>query len=90
MFLIVPLGDSHTSPVSRKPKAAVIGEEDTLLQVKLLDAGLIRGDGSAFHTNTIFLDGLCSFNGNLIFGLITVFQALGTIISRLPFLRQYV
>lgn len=84
MFLIVPLGDSHTSSVSRKPKAAVIGD-GTLLQVKLLDARLVRGDGSAFHTNAVFLDGLCCFDRNLILGLITVFQALGTMISNSPF-----
>lgn len=53
----------------------VIGER-TLLQVELLDPRLVGGDGGALDTNAILLDGFGSVDGNLVVGLVTVFQAL--------------
>ncbi|KAH0281690.1 putative isocitrate dehydrogenase, partial [Aureobasidium melanogenum] len=44
----------------------------TLLQVELLDTGLVRGDGSALDTDRVLLDSLGGINGDLVVGLISV------------------
>lgn len=46
----------------------------TLLQLELLNTGLIGGDGGALDTDTVLLDGLGGINGDLVIGLITVFD----------------
>jgi len=48
----------------------------TLLQLELLDTGLIGGDGGALDTNTILLDSLGGINGDLVIGLVTVLETL--------------
>jgi hypothetical protein len=48
----------------------------TLLQLELLDTGLIRGDGGALDTDTILLDGLSGLDGDLVIGLVTVLKTL--------------
>jgi hypothetical protein len=48
----------------------------TLLQLELLNTGLIGGDGGALDTDTILLNGLSSLDGDLIIGLVTVFNTL--------------
>jgi hypothetical protein len=50
----------------------------TLLQLELLNTGLIGGDGGTLDTDTILLDSLGGINSNLIIGLITVLQTLKT------------
>ena len=67
----------------------------TLLQLELLNTGFIGGDGSTLDTNTIFLDGLCGLNGDLVIGLVTVFKSLqrcqcqGTFIRSVPRCQSY-
>ena len=56
---------------TKRASAAELNEL-TLLQVELLDTGLIGGDGGTLDTNTILLNGLGGINGNLVVGLITV------------------
>ena len=51
----------------------------TLLQLEFLNTGLIGGDGSALDTDTILLDGLGGLNGDLVIGLVTVFETLTTV-----------
>lgn len=46
----------------------------TLLQLELLDTGLIGSNGGTLDTNAIFLDGLGRVNCDLVFGLVTVFD----------------
>ena len=46
----------------------------TLLQLEFLNTSLIGCDGGALDTDTILLDGLGSLHGDLVVGLITVFQ----------------
>ena len=48
----------------------------TLLQLELLNTGLIGGDGGALDTDTVLLDSLSGINGDLVIGLITVLQTL--------------
>lgn len=48
----------------------------TLLQLELLDTGLIRSDGGALDTDAILLDGLSGVDGDLVIGLVTVLNAL--------------
>jgi hypothetical protein len=54
------------------------GRKRTLLQLELLNTGLIGGDGGTLDTDTILLDSLGGINSNLIIGLITVLQTLKT------------
>lgn len=51
----------------------------TLLQVKLLNTGLIGGDGGTLDTDTILLDGLSGIDGHLVVGLVTVLETLGRV-----------
>lgn len=53
----------------------------TLLQVELLNTGLIGSDGGTLDTDTILLDGLSGINGDLVVGLVTVFNALSRKVS---------
>lgn len=48
----------------------------TLLQLELLNTSLIGSDGGALDTDTILLDSLGSLNGDLVIGLVTVFETL--------------
>jgi hypothetical protein len=48
----------------------------TLLQLELLDTGLIRSDGGALDTDTILLDGLSGLDCDLVIGLVTVLETL--------------
>ena len=48
----------------------------TLLQLELLDTGLIGGDGGALDADTILLNGLSSLDCDLVIGLVTVFNTL--------------
>lgn len=50
--------------------------ETNLLEVELLDTGLIRSDGSALDTDLVLDDSLRSVDGDLVVGLITVLKAL--------------
>ena len=52
-----------------------VGGLPHLLELKLLDSGLIGSDGSALNTDFTLLDGVGSINGNLIVGGISVFNA---------------
>lgn len=56
---------------TKRTSAAELNEL-TLLQVELLNTGLIGGDGGALDTNTVLLNSLGGINGNLVIGLITV------------------
>lgn len=83
---MVPLGDSHTagqgSLASPIPKSRVVQSQHTLLQLELLNTGLIGSDGGALDTNTILLDGLSGLDGDLVVGLITVLKTLQENVSR--------
>mgnify|MGYP006902565186 CR=1 FL=1 len=46
--------------------------ELTLLQLELLNTGLIGGDGGTLDTNTVLLNSLGGIDGDLVIGLITV------------------
>lgn len=77
MLRMVPLGESHTASgqyfmLYEKRKW---GEEHTLLQLELLYALLIWGNGSALHSDRVFLDGLSSIYCDLIVCLISIWQA---------------
>jgi hypothetical protein len=48
----------------------------TLLQLELLNTGLIRSDGGALDTDTILLDGFSGLGGDLVIGLVTVLKTL--------------
>lgn len=52
--------------------------ELTLLQLEFFNTALIRSDGGTLDTNTILLDSLCGVVGNLVVGLVTVFNTLCT------------
>lgn len=68
---MVPLGESHTSKVSFRVLHRQTSEL-TLLQLELLNTGLIGGDGGTLDTNTVLLDGLGGLNSDLVIGLVTV------------------
>lgn len=48
--------------------------ERTLLELELLNAGLIWSDGGALDTDGVLLDGLSGINGDLVVRLITVLK----------------
>ena len=52
-----------------------VGRQPHFLQLELLDTALIGSDGGALHTNPILLDSLCSVNGDLVVGLVTVLNS---------------
>ena len=47
----------------------------TLLQLELLNARLIGGDGGALDTDGVLLDGLGGINSDLVVGLVAVLEA---------------
>ncbi len=51
---------------------SAVGGEPHLLEVELLHAILIGGNGGTLDTNVVLLDGLSSLNGNLVISGITV------------------
>jgi hypothetical protein len=52
-----------------------VGRQPHLLELELLDALLVGGDGRAFYTDRVFLDSLGGIECHLIVGLVTVWQA---------------
>lgn len=77
MLRIVPLGDSHTrSNVSLREGTTGCRPRLTLLQLELLNTGLIGGDGGTLDTDTVLLDSLSGVNGDLVIGLVTVLKTL--------------
>jgi hypothetical protein len=74
MLRIVPLGESHTR-VGLACYTKRTSAELTLLQLELLNTGLIGGDSGTLDTNTILLDSLGGINGDLVIGLVTVLNA---------------
>ena len=72
---MVPLGDSHTEARVSMTPFTCFGMR-TLLQLELLNTSLIGSDGGALDTDTILLDSLGSLNGDLVIGLVTVFETL--------------
>ena len=49
-----------------------VGRQPHLLELELLDSGLIGSDGCALDTHRVLLDGLCSIDGDLVVGLVSV------------------
>jgi len=49
-----------------------VGGSPHLLEVELLNASFIRGDGRALDADVVLLDGVSAIDGNLIVGLITL------------------
>ncbi len=49
-----------------------IGRTIHFLQVKLLDACLVRSDRGAFHADAMFLDGIGGIDGDLVVGLVAL------------------
>lgn len=45
-----------------------------LLELEFFNAGFVRRDGCAFYADAVLFDGVCSINGDLIVGLIAVFD----------------
>ena len=76
MLRIVPLGDSHTRVVLSVSSSGGEHIMLTLLQLELLNTGLIGSDGGALDTDTILLDGLSGLGGDLVIGLVTVLKTL--------------
>ena len=77
MLRIVPLGDSHTRSIVSHRKSTIEGRpRRTLLQLELLNTGLIGGDGGTLDTDTVLLDSLSGVNGDLVIGLVTVLKTL--------------
>ena len=52
-----------------------VGREPHLLEVELLDAGLVGGDGRAFDAHAVLLDGVGGVDGDLVVGLVAVLDA---------------
>ena len=52
-----------------------IGTLPHLLQVELLDSGLVWGDSGAFYADFTLTDGLCCLNGHLVIGFISMMNA---------------
>lgn len=80
---MVPLGDSHTVTGQSEVKFNVVSDDHmqggkfmllTLLQLELLNSGLIGSDGGALDSDRVLLDGLGGINGDLVVGLITVLE----------------
>lgn len=75
MFLIVPFGESHTRQRQTRSTIPRMRSVLTLLQLEFLNTGLIGRDGGALDSNAILLGSLGGVNGDLVVGLVTVFQA---------------
>ena len=59
----------------QKGTDGTIGGFPHFRQVVFLHTVCVRGDGSAFYSNTIFFGSHCRVNRNLIFGGFTMFQS---------------
>ena len=46
-----------------------------LLELELLDSGFIGGDGGAFDSDLVLLDGLGGIHGDLVVGLVSVLNS---------------
>lgn len=57
-------------------KRTSVGGEPHLLKSKLLDAGLIGGDGGALDTDRVLKDGRSGVLSDLVVGLVTVLKSL--------------
>ncbi|CAI8362236.1 MAG: Uncharacterised protein [Cellulomonadaceae bacterium TMED98] len=51
-----------------------VGAAPHLLQAKFFDPGLIGGDGGAFDADTVFFDGVGRVDGDLVVGLVALFD----------------
>jgi hypothetical protein len=71
---MVPFGDSHTEGLGWVQYR--ISDGRTLLQLKLLDTSLIRSYGRTLDSDRVLFDSFRGIYGNLIVGLVTVFQSL--------------
>jgi hypothetical protein len=80
---MVPFGDSHTAKVSRGQQLAGVEGGRTLLQVEFLHARLVRRDGGALDADAILFDSLGGVDGDLVVGLVAVFEALYIDIRRI-------
>jgi hypothetical protein len=58
------------------PERFILKTRLTLLQVEFLHTGLIGSDCGALDADSAILNGLGGINGDLVVGLISVFQAL--------------
>ena len=58
----------HTRARARKHKL-------TLLEIKLLDASLVRSNSGTLDADIVLLDGLCRIERHLVVGLVTIRQA---------------
>lgn len=61
--------------VSSRYTRANFADKLTLLQLELLNTGLIGGYGGTLDTDTILLDSLGGINGDLVIGLVTILNA---------------
>jgi hypothetical protein len=52
-----------------------VGRAVHALEAEFLDAGLIRRDGGAFHADAVLLDGVGRIDGDLVVGLVALFDA---------------
>jgi hypothetical protein len=85
IFLMVPLGESHTGLLLVSLNSGTSqGCRRTLLQLKLLDSRLVRGDSGTLDSDAICLGSLGGIDSNLIIGLVTVFQPLPRCQPKLP------
>ena len=76
---MVPLGESHTA---KSQYSCRIGwpqfqhfihiDQRTLLELKLLDSGLVGGNGCALDAYRVLLDSLGSIKSDLVVGLVSV------------------
>lgn len=62
--------DSTVEDVSN----GTVGTFPHMLEVEFLDSGFVRSDCGTFDSDLAFFDGICSIDGDLIVGCISVFD----------------
>ena len=75
MFLMVPLGESHTVNATLADAWDVEEADLTLLQLELLDPLLIRSDGRALDAHIVLENCFSRVDGDLVVGLISIWEA---------------